>query len=55
MIVNMKIYIAHFIDYNFKEKEFTIKSFYYNSLAYLCMFIVETFSHIGFWIEDKEI
>lgn len=52
----MKIYIAHFIDYNFKEKEQVTKPYYsYNALMYFCMLVAETFPHIGFWIEDKEI
>lgn len=52
----MKIYIGHFIDYNFKEKEQVTKPYYsYNALMYFCMLVAETFPHIGFWIEDKEI
>lgn len=52
----MKVYVAHFVDYNFQEKEAMTKPYPdLNILMCLCNFIVQTFTHIGFWIEEKEI
>lgn len=54
----MKVYIAHFVDYNFQEKEAVTKPYPdLNILMCLCNFIIQTFTYIdiGFWIEEKEI
>lgn len=52
----MTVYIAHFVDYNFQEKEIMTKPYPdLNVLMCLCNFIAQTFTHIGFWIEEKEI
>lgn len=52
----MKIYVAHFVDDNFQEKEVITKPYFdFNILVCLCNFVAQTFTHIGFWIEEKEI
>ena len=52
----MKIYVAHCVDDNFQEKEVITKPYFdFNILVCLCNFVAQTFTHIGFWIEEKEI
>ena len=52
----MTVYIAHFIKNNFQEKEVVTKPYPdINILMSLCNFVAQTFTNIGFWIEEKEI
>ena len=51
----MKVYIGHFIDYNFKRPEQISKPYLdYELAVYFCSIIAENL-HLGFWIEEKEL